>query len=68
MTKEAKIFVLGLELSRSAGGMEWHGSVPPEIIELYQLASDFKHGTIAGVYVTISKQYTAYTPEWLEKK
>lgn len=69
MSDEAKQFIFGLEQCRSAEGMIWHGKIPREIAELFDVqVKELSHGyTIAGVYVVTKPLYEPYTPEWLER-
>lgn len=68
MTKQAKVFMLGLEQCRLDRGMVWHGDLPEEIRELLQLPSDFKYGWLGDIYVWVEPPYEAKTPEWVERK
>lgn len=70
MTEEAKQFIFALDQCRGNGGMYWHGHIPHQIVELFDIKiSEINSGyTIAGVHVETVPQYTAYVPKWLENK
>lgn len=59
MNQDAKTFILGLEQSRSAGGMIWHGKIPQQIIDLYdiKISELAPRYTITGVLVETRPQY-----------
>lgn len=64
MSEDAKHFILGLKNSQTIGGMRWHGRVPKEIKELFDLPSDFRAGYILNVMVEVAPRSELFKPEW----
>jgi hypothetical protein len=64
MSNEAILFMQALEQCRDRGGMEWFGSIPQEVLDIYEVhKGDIAFGvTIAGVYVKKSLQYRPIDP------
>jgi hypothetical protein len=70
MSEAAKQFIFGLDQCRRTKGMKWHGKIPQEIVDLFDIkVQELSHGyTIAGVYVTVHPAYEAFTPDWEVEK
>lgn len=66
MSDEVKRFMFGLQKCQGAGGMRWHGKVPKEVYELFDLhENDSKqHFNVMGVYVEVVPAYEAFVPDW----
>lgn len=60
MSDELKTFVLGLQQSQKAGHMEWYGTVPEEVYELFGLnRQDSKyHLNVMGVHVEVKPRFS----------